>query len=54
VISYLDEEDLPGNLVIDYDRMISRDIRMKMSGLLPIVGLSWEETLGQGRLELKW
>ena len=50
VISYLDEEDLPGNLVIDYDKMISRDIRMKMSGLLPIVGLSWEEVLGQGRL----
>ena len=50
VICFMDKENLPKGLVVDWDKMIDRDIRMKVQVFLDVVDLHWEETLGQGRL----
>jgi len=50
VICYMDKEHLPKDLVIDWDKMISRNIQMKVRVFLEVVNLAWAEIAGQGRL----
>jgi DNA polymerase I len=47
VISYIDEEALPKGIVLDKEKIIDRVIRMKVEDVLEVVGLRWDEVVGE-------
>ncbi len=46
VVSFLDEDIIPKNFVIDWDRMIQRTIEGKVDNLIKEGGLSWAQVMG--------
>lgn len=50
VAVFQDEADLPRPVEVDYEKVIDAQIRAKVEHILPMVGRSWAEVTGQGRL----
>jgi len=46
VICYIDEEQLPKNTVLDYDKIIDKTIKEKSLQFLNLAGISWRDVEG--------
>ncbi|MBU2613801.1 DNA-directed DNA polymerase [Patescibacteria group bacterium] len=50
VVCFLDEGNLPKDLVIDYEKNIDRTVKMKVEDLLGLVNISWGHVKGDTKI----
>lgn len=49
VVCFLDEDVIPEETVVDWEKMIDRAVKRKVEKLLELIGVSWEEIEGKLR-----
>lgn len=50
VAVYQDESTLPYPMEVDYEVIVQKQVKQKVTGILEMVGLDWKSVQGQGRL----